>query len=84
MVPDATPYLFGLLTSAMHMTWMRYICGRLKSDFSYSNSLVHNNFPFPASPSAKQVAAVEAAAQQVLAAAGACWASRNTRPYPPA
>ncbi|WP_259404655.1 DNA methyltransferase [Hymenobacter sp. HSC-4F20] len=68
MVPDATPYLFGLLTSTMHMTWMRHTCGRLKSDFRYSSSLVYNNFPFPSSPTPKQVAAVEAAAQQVLAA----------------
>ncbi|SDY98344.1 class I SAM-dependent DNA methyltransferase [Hymenobacter psychrophilus] len=68
MVPDATPYLFGVLTSAMHMAWMRYTCGRLESRFSYSNSLVYNNFPFPATPSPKQVTGVEAAAQVVLAA----------------
>ena len=68
MVPNATPYLFGVMTSLMHMTWMRLVCGRMKSDFSYSGTLVYNNFPFPSSPSPKQVAAVEAAAQQVLAA----------------
>jgi hypothetical protein len=67
MVPNATPYLFGVLTSAMHMTWMRYTCGRLKSDYSYSASLVYNNFPFPQNPTAKQTANVEAAAQAVLA-----------------
>ncbi|MDU0369655.1 class I SAM-dependent DNA methyltransferase [Hymenobacter endophyticus] len=67
-IADATPFLFGVLTSAMHMAWMRQICGRLKSDYRYSKDIVYNNFPFPASPSAKQVAAVEAAAQQVLAA----------------
>ncbi|MCA8832039.1 class I SAM-dependent DNA methyltransferase [Hymenobacter pini] len=67
-IPNATPYLFGVMTSEMHMAWMRQICGRIKSDFRYSATLVYNNFPFPASPSAKQVAAVEAAAQQVLAA----------------
>ncbi|GAB3589995.1 class I SAM-dependent DNA methyltransferase [Hymenobacter daeguensis] len=68
VVPNATPYLFGVLTSQMHMAWMRAVCGRLKSDFRYSSQLVYNNFPFPPAPSPKQVAAVEAAAAQVLAA----------------
>ena len=67
-IPNATPYLFGILTSAMHMAWMRQICGRLKSDFRYSGTLVYNNFPFPPTPSPKQQAAVEAAAARVLAA----------------
>ncbi|RSK46255.1 class I SAM-dependent DNA methyltransferase [Hymenobacter perfusus] len=67
-IPDATSYLFGVLTSHMHMAWMRQVCGRLESRYRYSKDLVYNNFPFPATPSAKQVAAVEAAAQQVLAA----------------
>ena len=39
--------LFGILTSKMHMTWMRYVCGRLESRYRYSSSLVYNNFPFP-------------------------------------
>ena len=52
----------------MHMAWMRQICGRIKSDFRYSATLVYNNFPFPPTPTPKQVAAVEAAAAQVLAA----------------
>ena len=39
--------LFGILTSKMHMTWMRYVCGRIKGDYRYSASLVYNNFPFP-------------------------------------
>ncbi|UYZ59549.1 class I SAM-dependent DNA methyltransferase [Hymenobacter latericus] len=68
IVPDANLYQFGVMTSAMHMAWVRQICGRLKSDFRYSKDLVYNNFPFPASPTPKQVAAVEAAAGQVLAA----------------
>ncbi|SHJ67572.1 Type II restriction/modification system, DNA methylase subunit YeeA [Hymenobacter daecheongensis DSM 21074] len=67
-IPNATPYLFGVFTSQMHMAWMRQICGRLKSDFRYSGTLVYNNFPFPPTPTPKQTAAVEAAAQQVLAA----------------
>ncbi|GAB3634552.1 hypothetical protein GCM10027422_01420 [Hymenobacter arcticus] len=52
----------------MHMAWMRTVCGRLKSDFRYSGLLVYNNFPFPQSPTPKQTASVEAAAQAVLAA----------------
>jgi hypothetical protein len=67
LVAEATPYLFGVLTSNMHMTWMRYVTGRLKSDYQYSAGIVYNNFPFPAAPTPKQVATVEAKAQQVLA-----------------
>ena len=50
----------------MHMAWVRQVCGRLKSDYRYSNSLVYNNFPWPQSATAKQRAAVEAKAQAVL------------------
>jgi hypothetical protein len=50
---------------------MRYTCGRLKSDYSYSNTIVYNNFPWPESPSEKQIKAVEAAAQKVLDARAA-------------
>ena len=64
-VPDATPYHFGVLCSVMHMAWMRAVCGRLKSDYSYSNTIVYNNFPWP-TPTEKQQAAIEAAAQGVL------------------
>lgn len=66
VVPDASPFLFGVLTSLMHMTWMRYTCGRLKSDYSYSNTIVYNNYPFPQSPTDAQKQKVEAAAQAVL------------------
>jgi len=65
-VPDATVLHFGVLTSAMHMAWMRQVCGRLKSDYRYSNSLVYNNFPWPKDISAKNLKAVEKAAQGVL------------------
>ncbi len=65
-IPEATPYLFGVITSRMHMTWVKYICGRLKSDFRYSNSLVYNNFPWAKNPSDKQKQNVEEAAQKVL------------------
>lgn len=59
-------YHFGVLMSVMHMTWMRYTSGRLKSDYSYSNSITYNNFPWPENPTEKQKEAVEAAAQNVL------------------
>ena len=65
MVPDATLYHFGVLTSTMHMAWVRTVCGRLKSDYRYSNSLVYNNFPWP-EPTKKQQQAIEIAAQSVL------------------
>ena len=64
--PDATLYHFGVLSSAIHMTWMRYTTGRLKSDYQYSVSIVYNNFPWPeANENQKQ--AIEKAAQKVLA-----------------
>jgi type I restriction-modification system DNA methylase subunit len=66
MIPNASKYLFGVLTSEMHMSWMRYTCGRLESRFSYSNSLVYNNYPWPENPSDKQKEAIEKAAQKVL------------------
>lgn len=66
VIPDATPFHFGILTSSMHMAWMRQVCGRLKSDYRYSAGLVYNNFPWPEKPTAKQKAAVEAKAQAVL------------------
>jgi hypothetical protein len=63
---DATLYYFGVLSSAMHMAWIKQVCGRLESRYRYSNKLVYNNYPWPEAPSAKQHAAVEAAAQAVL------------------
>ena len=48
------------------MTWVKYTCGRLKSDFRYSNTIVYNNYPFPQEVSDKQKERVEAAAQAVL------------------
>lgn len=70
-IADATLYHFGVLTSAMHMAWMRQVCGRLKSDYRYSNNLVYNNYPWPAAPTAAQQAKVERAAQAVLDARAA-------------
>jgi hypothetical protein len=46
-ISDASLYIFGILNSIMHNAWMRYTCGRLKSDYSYSNTIVYNNFPWP-------------------------------------
>jgi type II restriction/modification system DNA methylase subunit YeeA len=66
IVPDATLYHFGVLTSTMHNAWMRQVCGRLKSDYRYSNNLVYNNFPFPKSPTEKQIERVERTAQSIL------------------
>jgi hypothetical protein len=65
-IPDATLYIFGVVTSQMHMTWVKYVCGRLKSDFRYSASIVYNNFPWPENPMDKQTKVAEEAAQAVL------------------
>lgn len=65
-LPNASSYHFGVITSKMHMTWMRATCGRLESRYSYSNTIVYNNYPWPLNPSDKQVKAIEAAAQKVL------------------
>jgi len=51
----------------MHMTWVNYVCGRIKSDYRYSNEIVYNNYPWPKDPSDKHKKAVEAKAQTVLA-----------------
>ena len=65
IIPDATIYHFGILTSTMHMAWTRYVCGRLKSDYRYSKDIVYNNFPFP-NPTEKQKVEIEKYAQEVL------------------
>ncbi len=62
----ATLYHFGVLSSLMHMAWVKHVCGRLESRYRYSNQLVYNNYPWPEAPSAKQRVAVEIAAQAVL------------------
>ena len=65
-IPNATLYHFGVLESEMHMTWVGYVCGRLKSDYRYSKDIVYNNFPWPESPSSEKIKAVEKSAQDVL------------------
>ncbi|WP_181304002.1 class I SAM-dependent DNA methyltransferase [Rufibacter sp. XAAS-G3-1] len=67
IIPEATTFHFGILTSKMHMVWVNSTCGKLESRLRYSNSIVYNNFPWPENPSEKQTKAVEAAAQHVLA-----------------
>ena len=66
IIPNANLFMFGTMTSSMHMAWMKSTCGRMKSDFQYSASIVYNNFPFPDNPTDKQVKAIEATAQKVL------------------
>lgn len=61
---NASLYLFGVLTSNVHMAWMRTICGRLKSDYRYSPS-VYNNFPWP-TPTEAQKRKIEQTAQEIL------------------
>ena len=65
IIPNATLYHFGILTSNVHMAWMRTVAGRLKSDYRYSKELVYNTFPWP-DVDDKQKAAIEVAAQAVL------------------
>lgn len=65
IVPDATLYHFGVLTSNVHMAWMRVVCGRLKSDYRYSKDIVYNNFPW-CNPTAEQKARIEKTAQGIL------------------
>lgn len=66
IIPNANHFHFGILTSLMHMCWIKNICGRLKSDYRYSSSIVYNNFPWPENPTDKQIKAVEEKAQAVL------------------
>ena len=65
IVPNASIYDFGILTSNVHMAWMRAIAGRLKSDYRYSKDIVYNNFPWP-TPTKAQKAKIERTAQGIL------------------
>jgi hypothetical protein len=65
-VAGAALFHFGVMTSGMHMAWVRATCGRLKSDFRYSKDIVYNNFPWPEITDAKHHTAIETAAQGVL------------------
>ena len=65
MIPNANIYHFGVLISNVHMAWMRVVCGRIKSDYRYSNDIVYNNFPWP-NPTLEQKARIEQTAQAIL------------------
>jgi len=65
-IPNATLFHFGIISSLMHVIWIKTVCGRIKSDFRYSNDIVYNNFPWPENPSGKQKETIEKAAQKVL------------------
>lgn len=68
IVPHATPYHFGVLSSSMHMAWVRYVTGRLKSDYQYSVHIVYNNFPWPTGVPEDKRRAITQGADAVLAA----------------
>ena len=63
-LPDM--FYFGIITSEMHMAWMRYTAGRMKSDFSYTNQITYNNYPWPKELNSKNKKRVEEKAQKVL------------------
>ena len=65
IIPEATMYQFAILTSNIHMAWMRAVCGRMKSDYRYSANIVYNNFPWP-EPTAQQRKKIEQTAQAIL------------------
>ena len=65
IIPNATIYDFGILTSNVHMSWMRTVAGRLKSDYRYSKEIVYNNFPWP-NPTDKQKENINKTAQGIL------------------
>ncbi len=65
IIPNATVYHFGVLTSNVHMAWMRIVCGRMKSDYSYSGAVVYNNFPWPETTE-EQKARIAQTAQGIL------------------
>jgi hypothetical protein len=66
IIPNATLYHFGVVSSLMHMAWMRVVCGRLEGRYRYSNNIVYNNFPWAINVSEKQKERVEKSAQAVL------------------
>ena len=65
IIPNATLYHFGILTSNVHMAWTRAVCGRLEMRYSYSNTIVYNNFPWPDATDT-QKAVINKLAQGVL------------------
>ena len=65
ILPNISLYHFGILTSNVHMAWVRAVCGRMKSDYRYSKDIVYNNFPWP-TPTDEQKAQIERDAQAIL------------------
>jgi type I restriction-modification system DNA methylase subunit len=65
-IASSSLYAFGMLSSKMHITWTKYVCGRLESRFQYSTGIVYNNYPWPVNVSKKKKELVEAAAQKIL------------------
>lgn len=65
MIPDATLYEFGVLSSSVNMAWLKTVCGRLGDGFDYSGKIVYNNFPWP-SPTNEQIERIKETAQGIL------------------
>jgi len=65
IIPDASLYHFGVLTSNVHMAWTRVVCGRLREHYRYSKNIVYNNFPWP-TPTEEQKIKIEQTAQMIL------------------
>ena len=65
LVPDASVYQFGVMTSSVHMAWVKTVCGRIKSDYRYSIKTVYNNFPWP-NLTDEKVKKIEETAQAIL------------------
>ncbi len=83
IVPAAELYHFGVLSSAMHMGWVRSVCGRLESRYRYSAGIVYNNFPWPDEATDKQRHNIEEVAQAVLDARAKHQASSLADLYDP-
>ena len=66
IIPNGDLFLFGVISSIIHMDWVRYVAGRLKSDYRYSKDIVYNNFPFPQEITDKQREQIETLAQTIL------------------
>jgi hypothetical protein len=66
IIEKSTLFHFGIMSSLMHMTWVKSVCGRLGDGLRYSKDIVYNNFPWPENTNEKQVKAIETAAQKVL------------------
>jgi hypothetical protein len=65
-IPNGDLYHFGILTSSIHMLWVKTICGRLKNDFRYSKEIVYNNFPWPENPSEIQIEEIKKVSLEIL------------------